>query len=224
MYNDDNYLMLSGLQHFSYCKRQWALIHIEQQWAENGRTADGNIFHKTAHDDQKTEKRGDKIIMRGLPIKSAKLGFTGICDVVEFNMSEDGVTLPGYVGTWCPYPVEYKVGEPKEYDADELQLCAQAICLEEMLCCEIDEGSLFYGRTRRRKRVLFTENMRDTISTMAAEMHDYWERGYTPRVKPKKGCNACSLKEICMPGLSRRANVKDYIQQSLELVTGDLES
>ena len=148
--------MLSGLQHFPYCRRQWALIHIEQQWAENERTVDGQIFHSVAHDKARIEKRGDLLIIRGLHVKSARLGMSGICDVVEFHRADNGISLSSYAGLWQPYPVEYKKGLPKANEADELQLCAQAICLEEMLLCHITDGSLFYGENRRRKRVEFT--------------------------------------------------------------------
>ena len=127
MYNEDDYLMLSGLQHFAYCRRQWALIHIEQQWAENERTIDGHLFHTTAHNAGKIEKRGNLLITRGLHIKSSKLGMSGICDVVEFHKSNSGVSVFSYEGKWQPYPVEYKKGMPKFNDADILQLCAQAI-------------------------------------------------------------------------------------------------
>lgn len=196
MYREEDYLMLSGLQHFAYCRRQWALIHIEQQWAENERTVDGQIFHSVAHDKARIEKRGELLITRGLPVKSAKLGMSGICDVVEFHKSEEGVSLASYEGLWQPYPVEYKKGLPKLNEADEMQLCGQAICLEEMLLCRIPGGSLFYGENRRRETVEFTEELRGKVYDMAKEMHVLWDKGYTPRVKPQKGCNACSLKEI----------------------------
>ncbi len=215
MYREEDYLMLSGLQHFAYCRRQWALIHIEQQWAENERTVDGQIFHAVAHDKGRIEKRGDLLITRGLPIKSAQLGMSGLCDVVEFHKSAEGVSLASYEGLWQPYPVEYKKGLPKLNEADELQLCGQAICLEEMLLCRIPGGSLFYGENRRRKAVEFTDELRRKVFDMAKEMHDLWEKGYTPRVKPQKGCNACSLKEICVPRLGRVKSVSAYIEGSL---------
>lgn len=215
MYREEDYLMLSGLQHFAYCRRQWALIHIEQQWAENERTVDGQIFHSVAHDKARIEKRGDLLITRGLPVKSAKLGMSGICDVVEFHKSEEGVSLASYEGLWQPYPVEYKKGLPKLNEADEMQLCGQAICLEEMLLCRIPGGSLFYGENRRREPVEFTEELRGKVYDMAKEMHVLWDKGYTPRVKPQKGCNACSLKEICVPRLGRVKSVSAYIEGSL---------
>ena len=136
--------MLSELQHFAFCRRQWALIHIDQQWQDNARTADGSIMHRRAHDEKQIERRGDIITMRGLHVRSNALGAVGICDVVEFCRDPSGISLPGYDGLWLPYPVEYKRGAPKSHDADELQLCAQAMCLEEMLLCSIPEGSLFY--------------------------------------------------------------------------------
>ena len=207
--------MLSGLQHFMFCRRQWALIHVEQQWAENERTVDGHLFHAAAHDGSRFEKRGDILITRSLNIRSSSLGMTGICDVVEFHRSEKGVSLPDFAGTWQAYPVEYKKGLPKENDADLVQLCAQAICLEEMLLCEVPEGSLFYGESRRRLRVEFSEELRERVSAAAREMHRLWEQGYTPKVKPKKGCNACSLKEICIPGLGRSGTASVYIQKKL---------
>lgn len=215
MYLEEDYLMLSGLQHFAYCRRQWALIHIEQQWSENERTVDGHLFHTTAHNKEKVEKRGSLLITRGLHIKSLQLGMSGICDVVEFRKSANGISLSSYEGLWEPYPVEYKKGAPKENDADELQLCGQAICLEEMLLCRIPYGSLFYGENRRRKKVEFTEQLRQKVYDMAAEMHDLWKKGYTPKVKPQKGCNACSLKEICVPRLNKTKSVEIYIDNSL---------
>ena len=191
------------------------MIHIEQQWAENERIVDGQIFHSVAHDKARIEKRGDLLITRGLHVKSSRLGISGICDVVEFHRDDNGISLSSYEGLWEPYPVEYKKGLPKMNEADELQLCGQAICLEEMLLCKISCGSLFYGENRRRKMVEFTEELREKVINMAKEMHDLWEKGYTPRVKPQKGCNACSLKEICVPRLRRVKSVSAYIEKSL---------
>lgn len=160
MYKEEDYLMLSGIQHFSFCKRQWALIHIEQQWAENYKTTAGELMHKKAHDENSLEKRGDLLIVRGLRIASHELGLSGQCDVVEFHQSEDGIDLFGYDGKWNPLPIEYKHGLPKENQADELQLCAQAICLEEMFQTNISAGFLYYGENRRRTKVEFTPDLR----------------------------------------------------------------
>ena len=208
-------IMLSGIQHFAYCRRQWALIHIEQQWAENERTVAGNLMHKRAHDAQQTESRGDLLIMRGLHIRSYEMNVTGICDVVEFHRDSNGIELSGRDGKWSVYPVEYKRGEPKLHDADELQLCAQAMCLEEMLLCSIKEGSLYYGETRRRERVVFAPELRQRVQAMFREMHQYIARGHTPSARPDKGCNACSLRELCLPGLNRARGVKEYLNRHM---------
>ena len=216
MEQKDEYLQLSGLQHFSFCRRQWALIHLENQWNENLRTAEGNLFHNRAHDEQQRERRGDTLILRGLPIVSHTLGLSGQCDVLEFHASSKGVSLRGEEGFWVPFPVEYKRGAPKENPADQLQLCAQAICLEEMLCCSIPEGALFYGETRRRTKVLFTEELREKVRLTTEEMHQMFRRGYTPKVKPTKSCNACSLKELCLPVLMRKKKVSEYLKTAME--------
>ena len=209
-------LMLSGLQHFAYCRRQWALIHVEQQWQENLHTAEGQVFHRRAHDEQQTEVRGDPIIVRGMRVQSERLGISGICDVVEFTRSPDGIALAGREGRYQVHPVEYKKGAPKEHQADELQLCAQAMCLEEMLLCRIDEGSLFYGEPRRRTRVTFSPELRAQAEQMLGEMHQLDERGHTPRVKRHKGCSACSLKEICLPGMDRVPAASAYLRAHVQ--------
>ncbi len=216
MYKEEDYVQLSGLQHFIFCRRQWALIHVEKQWAENYRTADGQIFHTKAHDDKVREKRGDTLILRGLKIASSSLGVSGECDVVEFHRAPGGIALPGEEGLWHLFPIEYKRGEPKNCDADRLQLCAQAMCLEEMLCCDIPAGALFYGQPRRRENVEFTEEMRSKVRTALTEMHDLLKRGYTPKVRRRKGCNSCSLKELCLPGLDRRGSGAVFLRKSLE--------
>lgn len=213
-YSEEDYLPLSGIQHFAFCRRQWALIHIENQWAENERTVDGTIMHEKAHSGD-VESRGDVVIMRALRVFSATLGVSGECDVVEFNRNADGISLNGHDGLWQPYPVEYKRGKPKEHNADEMQLCAQAMCLEEMLCCTIPCGALFYGEPRRRTEVEFTPELRRAVEDSLNEMHDYYKRGYTPKAKPRKGCSACSLKEICLPKMVQRKSVAAYVEGAL---------
>lgn len=214
-FQEDDYLQLSGLQHFKFCRRQWALIHIEHQWAENLRTVEGRLLHTKAHDADRRERRGDTIITRDMRIFSPSLGVSGACDVVEFHRSDAGIFLPGEDGRWQVYPVEYKHGAPRADAANDLQLCAQAMCLEEMLCCDIPEGALYFGETRRRQTVAFTEVLRREVRDCLAEMHRYYIRGYTPKVKPTKSCNACSLKEICTPKLLRSRPVSDYIADYL---------
>ena len=207
---------MSGLQHFTFCRRQWALIYVENQWQENLRTVEGSLEHRRAHDEAARERRGDTLILRGLDVISRELGLTGKCDVVEFHADPAGIPLRGEEGRWRPEPVEYKAGRPKEHLADELQLCAQAMCLEEMLCCEIPDGALFYGETRRRVRVPFPPELREEVRTDAAQMHDLYRRGRTPQVKPTKGCSACSLRELCLPRLSRTGSVQAYLRANME--------
>lgn len=216
MYNEDELLQLSGLQHFVFCRRRWALIHIEQLWAENFRTVDGALFHSNAHDSGFTESRGDTLITRGMYLHSKRLGVSGQCDVLEFHASPDGITLAGRPGKWRPFPVEYKRGLPREDTGDALQLCGQAMCLEEMLCCDIPGGALFYGESRRRVSVDFTSELRCQVESCLDEMHSLYRRGHTPKVKPKKGCNACSLKELCLPKLMNLKSVSAYICEHME--------
>ncbi|HHV97069.1 MAG TPA: CRISPR-associated protein Cas4 [Clostridiaceae bacterium] len=215
-YSEENYLMLSGIQHFAFCRRQWALIHIEQQWQENLRTVEGRILHEKAHDRQSFEKRKDIIISRGIAVFSKYLGVYGSCDVVEFKKSEKGITLFGREDLYLPIPIEYKKGKPKDNDADALQLCAQAICLEEMLLCQIMEGYLFYGEINHRYKVVFSYELRERVKSMFDEMHDLYERRYTPKVKETKACNACSLKNLCIPKLCKNISVSKYISNRLE--------
>lgn len=212
---EEDYLPLSGIQHFVFCRRQWALIHLEQQWAENLRTTEGELLHKNAHDAEQRTLRGDLLTVRAMRVHSARLGLSGECDVVEFRRSPDGVPLSGEKGLWLPYPVEYKRGRAKLTACDEAQLCAQALCLEEMLCCSVPEGALFYGQPRRRQEVTFTRSLRTLVEDAAREMHQLFQRGYTPKCKPTKGCNACSLKDLCLPRLAKAPSVADYLRGEL---------
>ena len=215
MYAEEDYLMLSGIQHFAFCRRQWAMIHIEQQWVENYRTTAGELMHRKAHDANSCEKRGNLLIIRGMRISSRRLGFSGQCDVVEFHQDNNGINLFGYDGRWKPVPIEYKHGTPKENNADELQLCAQAICLEEMFQTCIQDGYLYYGENRRRSHVDFTENLREEVEKAAEEMHELFQRGHTPNVKPAKKCKSCSLENLCVPKLQKTVKVRRYIEQGI---------
>jgi len=214
---EDDYLMLSGIQHFAFCKRQWALIHIEQQWAENVRTLEGAYLHEKVDQPFIKEKRGLKRFIRGLPIKSHLLKFTGICDLVEFIEVEDerGVSVHGLEGKFVAYPVEYKRGKPKKDHSDLLQLTAQAMCLEEMLLCSVDRGALYYGETKHRVEEEITVALKSEVSQMAAEMWTYYQRQHTPKAKVGNHCKQCSLKDICLPQMLTKRSVKDYIEGSL---------
>ena len=216
IYDEEDFLMLSGIQHFAFCRRQWALILIENQWAENYRTMDGNIMHKKAHDYENSETRKDLIAKHAVKIFSASLGVSGECDVVEFRRGDVGIPLKKREGLWQPYPIEYKRGRPGTTEGDELQLCGQAMCLEEMLCCEILQGALYYGETKHRENIIFLPEMRERVKAYLEEMHGYFERKYTPKVKKHKGCRNCSLSEICLPQIVNVRKVSEYIKEAME--------
>lgn len=215
-YQEEDYLMLSGIQHFAFCRRQWALIHIEQQWSENEYTVAGELLHKNAHDPYLHEKRKDVMISRAIPVYSRTMGVSGECDIVEFTKSDSGIAVHGHRGLYTVCPIEYKKGSPKDTEIDILQVTAQAMCLEEMLCTQITQGAVFYGETRRRENVVFTKGLRKRVREAYEEMHQLFAKRYTPRVKWSKSCNACSLKDICMPRLGKSPSVKDYIQKAIE--------
>lgn len=212
-------LMLSGLQHILFCERQWALIHLEQQWEENMLTAIGNILHDKVHS-AKTEQRGGLRIVRALHIVSYNLGLAGQTDAVEFykvSSADQGIQIKGLSGLWRPYPVEYKKGKPKADYSDEVQLCAQAICLEEMLNVRIMEGALFYGKNKRRKQVTFDDNLRRITEETAQKIHLLFSQRITPQAEYSKKCNACSLVEICLPKrTSKKIKIEQYINKMVD--------
>lgn len=214
-YPEEDWLALAGIQHYVFCRRQWALIHIEQLWDENERTTSGSLEHQRVDDYSQSETRGDLLVMRSLRVFSRRLGITGICDVVEFHRDCDGVNLHGRQGTWRAYPVEYKHGKSKVGDEDRLQLCAEAMCLEEMLGCDIPQAALFYRETKRRETVDLDAHLRDCVVRTYRQMHDLYERGSTPKAKRTKACNACSLNNLCLPELAKKRSVKDYVEQAL---------
>lgn len=179
-------------------------------------TTAGHLEHERAHDYAASESRGDMLIMRDLRVYSRALGITGACDVVEFHKSNDGVPLHGRDELWLPYPIEYKHGKSKTIDADRLQLCAEAMCLEEMLACDIPEGALFYQQTKRRERVKFDEDLRNMVEADFLQMHDLFSRGWTPKVKQTRSCSACSLRDLCLPELRKMKSAKAYIEERLK--------
>lgn len=213
---DEEFLMISGIQHFIFCRRQWALIHVEQLWNDNLRTIEGKIIHEKCHDESFVETRKDLLTCRGMRIFSKNLNVSGQTDVVEFRRSKNGVNLFGHEGLWQPCPIEYKRGKPKEDLSDILQLCTQVICLEEMLCCDISEGYLFYHEVHRREKVIVTKELRQQVFAVFEEMNSYYSRGYTPKAKYSKKCRNCSLKDLCLPKMSKHRSVSKYYQISLE--------
>jgi len=226
MYPESDFLPLSALQHLLFCERQCALIHIERLWADNRLTAEGNALHEKTHEEG-DESRGDLRIARGLPLHCARLGLAGVADVVEFHKTESAEAppgcaapaacrLPGVAGLWRPFPVEYKRGKPKPNQCDAVQLCAQAICLEEMLGVSIPAGALFYGRTRKRSDVAFDATLRRQVETAALRLHDLIDAGLTPRARRGPGCKNCSLAELCLPGIGPGRSVKSYMARMLQ--------
>ncbi len=233
LFSDSDLLPLSALQHLVYCERQCMLIHVEGAWSENKHTAEGRRLHERTHGDTSRIEDG-KLVARGLRLVSHRLGLAGAADVVEFhpapslagaagNESADpalelgacnGTELPGRPGRWQPYPVEYKRGRPKSHDADAVQLCAQAVCLEEMLGAAIPIGALFYGKTRRRKEVRFDAGLRGRVEVCAARLHQLVTAGVTPApAYDKKKCQRCSLEGQCVP--RRPASARAYLHRML---------
>ena len=218
MYTQDETLLLSGIQHFAFCRRQWALIHIEQLWFENYHTAEGRVMHEKAHNPYKTDKRRDLIVSRDIAVHSSELGISGQCDIVEFHRDDvRGVKLHGRSGKWFPLIVEYKRGKSKVNDCDRLQLTLQAMCLEEMLNCEkIENSCIYYGETKRREYVNITDELRNTANAMILEMHDYYNRNHTPKAKFSKSCTKCSLNDKCLPNMVSKQSVTQYIEKALK--------
>jgi CRISPR-associated exonuclease Cas4 len=199
---------ISALQHMAFCPRQCALIHIEQIWQESGRTAEGRIMHERVHEEG-NESRGGIRIEHGMALRSGRLGLIGKADVVEFHRQPDGA--------WLPFPVEYKRGKPKTDDCDKVQLCAQAICIEEMLGVAIPAGALFYGQTRRRLDVVFDESLRQETEDTSRQAHVLIASGRTPKPVYEKRCESCSLLAECLPkAVQKRHPVKNYISRILK--------
>jgi len=172
-------------------------------------------MHEKVHDVEAHEKRGELVITRAMSVPSAKLGISGECDAVELKRSENGIELHGLDGKYIITPVEYKRGEPKEDDCDVVQLTAQALCLEDMLCCDIPFGYLYYGEIRRRVKVVFDSALRKRTEDIITEMHELYKKQYTPKVKRRKCCNACSLKNICLPVICGNKKASDYVNEML---------
>lgn len=212
MYNEDDYLMLSGIQHFCFCRRQWALIHMEQLWEDDDRTMSGNIFHDKA-DEVSKEVRKETVIRRAVRASSSSLGLSGRCDVVEFIRSPDGHEVDGLKGLFQVIPVEYKVGSRKSEDWDRIQLCAEAMALEESLHTVVETGHLFYGKERRREAVPICIELRQRTMKIAKDMHDLYERHVLPKAEPTPYCNKCSLSTICMPSLHNHEAINSYLSR-----------
>ena len=207
--------MLSGIQHFLFCKRQWALIHVEQVWSENRYTAEGQLIHEKVDQPFIKEKRKDLIISRAMDVSSKTLGLSGRLDAIEFRRGEEGVSLKGHKGKWVPTIVEYKRGKKKKGDYDEAQLMAQAICVEETWNVAMPYGYIYYHETDSREKVDFTPALRGLVVDTARAMHDYYDRGEIPKAEFFKNCTKCSLYDDCRPRLTKKAkNVQRYIYEA----------
>ncbi len=210
-YAEEDLLPISALQHVLFCERQCALIHIEGLWEENLYTAEGRILHERV-DAGGRESRRDVRLAFGLPIRSLRLGLSGKADVVEFHREEG----EGGLAIWRPFPVEYKRGRPKKALWDKVQLCAQALCLEEMLAVEVFCGALFYGKTRRRVDVSFDAALRRTTEETSARLHALVASGSTPPAVYEEKCETCSLINVCLPqATAGRRSVARYLEDIL---------
>jgi len=209
MYSEDDFLQLSALQHFVFCPRQCALIHIEQIWEENLFTAEGGIMHERCHKEESQTRDGVRI-ERGLRIFSRRLGLVGMADVVEFSK-------PRAREKAAPFPIEYKHGKPKTNNCDNVQLCAQAICLEEMMGAVVPCGAIFYGKTRHRLDVVFDAELRQETEDTACRLHEFIRLGVTPKPEYSKKCESCSLISICMPKILRQNySVNKYLKEAVQ--------
>lgn len=218
MYTEEEMLMLSGIQHFMFCPRQWALIHVEQQWAENKLTTEGSILHNNVDNPFYRQKNGDRITLRSLHVASKKLGLYGVTDAVELipsNSPEDSIKHNKYKGIWKPYPIEYKRGRKKSDERDEVQLAAQVICLEEMYNIHIPYGALYYDEVKHREIVEVSDALRTITMQCAKEMHNIFSSGYIPKSSKKPHCRNCSLKDICLPEASSCAQAVTYLNRNL---------
>ncbi|MBF0554347.1 MAG: CRISPR-associated protein Cas4 [Nitrospirae bacterium] len=213
LYTEDDLLPLSALQHLLFCERQCALIHIEQVWDENLFTAEGRILHEQV-DSGKSESRRDIKISTGVALRSLVLGLSGKADVVEFHKIRSDSAMKSF--QWQPFPVEYKRGSPKKGNYDVVQLCAQAMCLEDMLGVRIEYGAMFYGKTRRRQNILFDTALRQLTEQTALRLHELIDSGATPLPQFGPKCKNCSLIEICMPQTMKKGRpVEKYMEMSI---------
>ncbi len=219
MYDEEELLPISALSHLAYCERRCALIHIEGAWDENVYTAEGRELHQRAHEVESATRAGARLC-RGLYLRSLRLGLSGRADVVELHPCDDaaapGVPFEGLPGRWQPYPVEYKRGRPKPDIGDEVQLCAQALCLEEMLDVAVPMGAIFYGLPRRRLEVAFTPQLRQQTERLALYLHDFLAAGVTPPPRHDQRCRGCSMTSLCLPkAAGGERSARRYLEQAI---------
>jgi CRISPR-associated exonuclease Cas4 len=218
MYAEEDLLPLSGLQHLTFCERRWALIHLERQWEENLFTAEGELLHEKAHSAD-MESRPEALVRRTLALHSFRLGLSGQADVVEFlpcAPEQPGIAMPRRKGLWRPYPIEYKRSRDKHGgSAYQIQLCAQALCLEEMLDTPVDRGAIFDGHTRRRVEVVCDAALRSEVERLAARMHAIQQSRQTPPAVYEKKCEGCSMKPVCLPAVAGPSSAAQYLRRAV---------
>lgn len=218
MYSEDELIPISALQHYSFCPRQCALMYADQVWRDNVLTVQGTLLHERAHE-SRSESRADKVVTRGMRLRSLVYGLVGQADVVEFSTSSDerAISLLGRSGRWIPLVVEYKRGKPKIDRCDEIQVCAQVLCVEEMLGCSINDAALFYGDLRRRHPVLVDTALRSETIEVISEVRRILVSDKLPIAVNDKRCKRCSLREDCQPELSSgHKSASRYIQRVVE--------
>ena len=218
MYSDEEMLMLSGVQHYMFCPRQWALIYIDQQWADNRQTTEGKILHENVDNPFYRQKNGDIITLRSVHVASKQLGFYGIADAIELIPSDsetDAIIHPRYKGFWKPYPVEYKRGHKKPNECDEVQLTAQVMSLEEMYGIHIPIAALYYDEVKHREIITISDQLRHLTESCARQMHDIFKSGDIPPIEKRHHCRNCSINNLCMPNLSECVSAKYYLKRNL---------
>ena len=217
MYDEENMLMLSGIQHYMFCPRQWGLIHMEQLWNDNRLTTEGALLHERVDNPHYRQKNGQTITLRHVALVSKQLGLYGFSDAVELHhaaSSGNAITHDRYPGAWLPYPVEYKHGGHKRTPCDEVQLAAQVMCLEEMHNISLDRAAIFYWKTEQREEVVIDETLRRLVVDISNQMHSHMQSGLLPAAEPSRQCKSCSLRDMCMPKSSNR-NATTYLKQNL---------
>jgi len=215
MFSDEDLLLISGLNHLIFCERRWALVYMEMEWDENVWTVEGKQLHESVHEQGSNVRSGVRMV-RGLRLRSLMLGLYGVADLVEFHPHDNGAALPGFFGRWLPYPVEYKRGRKRYDSADEVQLCAQALCLEEMLNVVVPKGAIYYGQPRRRSEIDLTADLREEVARLCFRARELYGSRLIPPPRAGRHCSNCSLENICMPNLATKDKSAKYVTSILK--------
>lgn len=221
-FEDFDRLSLSSLKQYIYCKRRFALMYVECEWGSNYKIVEGDLFHERVDNPLFSEKRGDLHISRSVPIYSDVMNLYGVADIIEFIKDDSGIKIHGKRERWRINPVEYKNGKPEKSNADNFQLCAQALCLEEMFNTNIEHGDIYYGKIKRRVTVDFTNELRSDVKEQVKNMKELLEQQLLPPKPKNQNCSLCSLENVCIPTIIRnQTSVKDRIAA---IVKGELDA